>query len=79
MREFVAVARPIFALDEGALKQQALMFRRIAIPTLYRVLCANHEDLQDIKRNLEWLIEAGIVFEPTPDSDLYDLQLRLGI
>ena len=64
MREFVAVAHPIFAFNAGALKQQTLMFHRIAIPSLSGVLSADHEDTKDIRRNLEWLIEAGIVFEP---------------
>ena len=68
MREFIAVAHPIFLLDAGALKQQALMFDRIAIPTLSDSHPANHEDIQDIRRDLEWLIEAGVVFEPTPQS-----------
>lgn len=65
MRDFVAVAHPVFAFNAGALKQQALMFHRIAIPTLSGVLSADHEDTKDIRRNLECLIEAGIVFEPT--------------
>lgn len=64
MREFVAVAHPIFAFNAGALKQQTLMFHRIAIPSLSGVLSADHEDTKDIRRNLEWLIEVGIVFEP---------------
>jgi hypothetical protein len=64
MREFVAVTHPIFAFNTGALKQQALMFHRIAVPTLSGVLSADHEDTKHIRRNLEWLIEAGIVFEP---------------
>jgi hypothetical protein len=64
MREFVAVTHPIFAFNANALKRQALMFHRIAIPTLSNLLSVEHEDMQDIRRNLEWLIEAGVVFEP---------------
>ena len=67
MREFVAVAHPMFAFDASALKQQALMFRRVAIPTLSDVLSATHEDTKDTRSTLEWLIEVGIV-----------LSLRLG-
>lgn len=66
MREFVAVAHPIFAFDSSTLKQQALMFRRIGIPTLSSILSATNNDMQDVRRNLEWLIEAGVLFEPTP-------------
>lgn len=66
MREFVAVAHPIFAFDSSALKQQALMFRRIGIPTLSSILSATNNEMRDTRRNLEWLVEAGVVFEPTP-------------
>src|SRR5688500_8000948 len=65
MREFVAVAHPIFAFNERALKQQALMFRRIAIPTLSSILSATTEETRDVRRSLEWLCESDIVFEPT--------------
>ena len=64
MREFVAVAHPVFAFDASALKQQALMFRRIGIPSLSSILSATHEDTQEVRRNLEWLIKAGVLFEP---------------
>jgi len=65
MREFVAVAHPMFAFNASAFKQQALMFARVAIPTLSDVLSATHEDTKDIRSTLEWLKEVGIVFEPT--------------
>lgn len=57
-------------LDADALKQHALMFDRIATPTLSSLLSVNHEDMQDIRRNLEWLIEKGVIFEPPNESKI---------
>src|SRR5688572_16692647 len=60
----------MLAFDLSALKRQALMFSRIAIPSLTAFLSPkNIETKRDLTRNLEWLIEAGILFEPTLSTE----------
>ncbi|MBA3355579.1 MAG: hypothetical protein H0U18_06490 [Pyrinomonadaceae bacterium] len=69
MREFVAVDHIAIAFDLPALKQQALMFDRIAIPQLQAFLAYEGEERKEANATLRWLQEAGIVFEPTLKSD----------
>jgi hypothetical protein len=83
MREFVAVTSPVLLQNAGTLKQQALMFDRIAIPTLSEILKALTAEWQELRSELEWLIESGIVFEPNVNSKVkvstseYELVLDL--
>ena len=69
MREFVAVDHPIIAANVEALKQQALMFDRIAIPNLKAFLSIKQAEMQELVVNLRWLLDSGIVFEPTFTTD----------
>jgi hypothetical protein len=69
MREFVAVDHIAIALDLPALKQQALMFDRIAIPQLSAILAYEGEERKQANATLRWLQEAGIVFEPSLKSN----------
>jgi hypothetical protein len=70
MREFVAVNDPFSLIGTETLKREALMFTRIAVPNLKQTFFENKKDwteLADLIRNLEWLEEKGIVFEPSLD------------
>src|ERR1044072_2975325 len=69
MREFVAVDHPIIAANVEALKQQALMFDRIAIPNLKAFLSIKQPAMQELVVTLRWLLDSGIVFEPTFTTD----------
>src|SRR4029077_3745787 len=69
MREFVAVDHVAITFSLPALKQQALMFDRIAIPQLQALLAYEGEERKDVNTTLHWLQEEGIVFEPTLKSE----------
>ncbi len=68
MREFVGVKHLIGIPDTAWIKQEALMFDRVAVPDYHVVApmlrkgsCPNVYDYYD---DLDWLLEQGIIFEP---------------
>ncbi|HEY9286167.1 MAG TPA: hypothetical protein VIP46_22135 [Pyrinomonadaceae bacterium] len=68
MREFIGVKSLIGVNDTASIKQEALMFDRIAVPNysviapmLRRGSCPAMADYYD---DLDWLFEEGIIFEP---------------
>src|SRR5689334_9206292 len=64
MKEFVAVDHPFVSLEPRALKKQALMFDRIAVPQLKSLLAYKGEERKEANATLRWLHDRGIVFEP---------------
>jgi len=69
MKQFIAVNHPAITVNIQALKQEALMFDYIAIPYLDTVLSIKDEESSEAIRNLNWLQELGIVFEPKVSID----------
>jgi hypothetical protein len=77
MKEFVAVNDALTLLSGDSetailscscLKREALMFSRIAIPHIREGIFANNEAFNkhpDFIKELEWLLENGLVFEPS--------------
>lgn len=68
MREFVGVKHLIGVPDTAWIKQEALMFDRVAVadyhivaPMLRKGACPRTYDYYD---DLDWLLEQGIIFEP---------------
>lgn len=75
MREFVAVNNLETVTDVRTLKREALMFNRIAVQHLTSFLSNKQvfNDMSDVIRDLEWLLDSGIVFEPKyePGADIH--------
>jgi len=82
VRDLVALAHAGFGLDEASLKQLALMFNRIALAGLPVFVKKNPFDPPGFAENRAWLVETGIVFDPSkekldppldPSSKTFDL------
>lgn len=77
MKEFIGVKHLIGVDDTASIKQEALMFDRIAVlrykmlaPMLRKGSCPAMSNYYD---DLDWLLDEGIIFEPeniTPTEDL---------
>lgn len=67
MREFVGVKSPIRFARDPNIKQEALIFNRIAIPKLNVLLAADVESvdwINEISQIASWLVEQRIIFQP---------------
>jgi hypothetical protein len=78
MKEFVGVKHLIGVPDTAFIKQEALMFDRIAVvdyshiaPMLRESSCPAMYDYYD---DLDWLLEQGIIFEPEEISPTKELK-----
>ena len=63
-RELVAVAHQGLVFQEGALKQIAVLFNRIAVPGLSTFLTHPNATILEFSKFGAWLAEIGILFEP---------------
>lgn len=77
MREFVGVKHLIGIPDTAWIKQEALMFDRVAVPDYHVIAPMLREGscpkVYDYYDDLDWLLELGIIFEPekiTPSAEL---------
>lgn len=73
MRDFVGVKHLLGVPDTAYIKQEALMFHRIAIPA-FRAMAnllrdGSCREMEDYFSDLDWLFEQGIIFEPYITSD----------
>jgi hypothetical protein len=71
-RDVVGAVAPPLALNEAALKQVAVLFDRIALPSLAAVLAVpTPPQYSKFTEHLVWLAEADILFEPVvkPSAD----------
>lgn len=80
MKEFVGVKHLIGIPDTSWIKQEALMFDRVAVPSYHVVApmlrkgsCPRVYDYYD---DLDWLLEQGIIFEPENITPSEELQRR---
>jgi hypothetical protein len=64
MQEIIAVKSWAITLMQQSLKREALLFDRIAIPNLYALLSIANRKPSYFAKELEWLIEKEIIFEP---------------
>jgi hypothetical protein len=68
MREFVGVKSLIGVYDTACIKQEALMFRRIAVPGYTTIAPLLREGscpaMADYYDDLDWLFEQGIIYQP---------------
>jgi len=71
MKEYIAVNDTMVLFNLNALKRQALMFDRIAVPFFGGISeqFIEHSRVPLIITELEWLIDQGIAFEPNLDFD----------
>jgi hypothetical protein len=77
VREFVAVRLPSELVLHPGLKREALMFSRIAIPLLDKLLTftgkSDTDSVTQFGGELEWLLERDIVFDPATIPDRLDV------
>jgi hypothetical protein len=80
MAELIGVKSPLELLISRSVKREALMFDRVAIPNLDRTLSPNpvHLTEENINfiRELAWLRNEGIIFEPEEASSNQQLLLN---
>lgn len=71
MAELIGVKSPVGLYYSGSLKREALLFDMIAVPQATTFVADNRdkESIRDEVRELEWLLEQGVVFEPEPLHD----------
>jgi hypothetical protein len=69
MREFVGVSYSLDWPNTASLKREAMMFQRLAVPHLKLLISGIADDDLEIVRELAWLFENGIVFDPQRTLD----------